>query len=161
MVGEAIQLSIDELRQLQQQFQAGQQAAQQDWAEVRAGCQQSRRDQADFRAGLCRVAGELSGVQGELKRVWNLLQTLVNEARSGTGIEGSNARMAGPAADDVASGPGKGDSPHLPERPSGCFAQMGTVPSSQPVNSAVLASALAQLELPHRDVAFPHNKQDY
>jgi hydrogenase maturation protein HypF len=25
-------------------------------------------------------------------------------------------------------GPGKGDSPHLPERPSGCFAQMGTVP---------------------------------
>jgi len=25
---------------------------------------------------------------------------------------------------------GKGDSPHLPERPSGCFAQMGTVPFS-------------------------------
>jgi hypothetical protein len=26
--------------------------------------------------------------------------------------------------------PGKGDSPHLPERPGGCFAQMGTVPFS-------------------------------
>ncbi len=25
---------------------------------------------------------------------------------------------------------GKGDSPHLPERPGGCFAQMGTVPFS-------------------------------
>jgi BlaI family transcriptional regulator, penicillinase repressor len=25
---------------------------------------------------------------------------------------------------------GKGDSPHLPERPKGCFAQMGTVPFS-------------------------------
>ncbi len=29
-----------------------------------------------------------------------------------------------------ATGGGKGDSPHLPERPSGCFAQMGTVPFS-------------------------------
>ena len=28
--------------------------------------------------------------------------------------------------------PGKGDSPHLPERPFGCFAQMGTVPFSHP-----------------------------
>jgi uncharacterized Fe-S cluster-containing protein len=27
--------------------------------------------------------------------------------------------------------PGKGDSPHLPERPEGCFAQMGTVPFSR------------------------------
>ena len=27
---------------------------------------------------------------------------------------------------------GKGDSPHLPERPGGCFAQMGTVPFSAP-----------------------------
>jgi len=27
---------------------------------------------------------------------------------------------------------GKGDSPHLPERPEGCFAQMGTVPFSTP-----------------------------
>ncbi len=26
----------------------------------------------------------------------------------------------------------KGDSPHLPERPKGCFAQMGTVPFLRP-----------------------------
>ena len=31
---------------------------------------------------------------------------------------------------DPASAGGKGDSPHLPERPGGCFAQMGTVPFS-------------------------------
>jgi cytidylate kinase len=30
----------------------------------------------------------------------------------------------------VAPNAGKGDSPHLPERPEGCFAQMGTVPFS-------------------------------
>ena len=29
------------------------------------------------------------------------------------------------------AGLGKGDSPHLPERPEGCFAQMGTVPFSR------------------------------
>ena len=28
--------------------------------------------------------------------------------------------------------PGKGDGPHLPERPEGCFAQMGSVPFSRP-----------------------------
>jgi hypothetical protein len=33
----------------------------------------------------------------------------------------------------IASRPEKGDSPHLPERPEGCFAQMGTVPSFRPV----------------------------
>jgi 23S rRNA (cytosine1962-C5)-methyltransferase len=32
--------------------------------------------------------------------------------------------------DDLAGSSGKGDSPHLPERPEGCFAQMGTVPFS-------------------------------
>ena len=31
---------------------------------------------------------------------------------------------------------GKGDSPHLPERPGGCFAQMGTVPFSDPFAAA-------------------------
>ena len=31
-------------------------------------------------------------------------------------------------------GHGKGDSPHLPERPGGCFAQMGTVPFSMPAS---------------------------
>ena len=32
----------------------------------------------------------------------------------------------------AALGPEKGDSPHLPERPEGCFAQMGTVPFFRP-----------------------------
>ncbi len=35
------------------------------------------------------------------------------------------------AREPMAEG-GKGDSPHLPERPEGCFAQMGTVPLSAP-----------------------------
>jgi glucosamine--fructose-6-phosphate aminotransferase (isomerizing) len=51
------------------------------------------------------------------------------------------------------SGREKGDSPHLPERPGGCFAQMGTVPffpdmadaDYQPLVSAVQAT-LAQLQ---------------
>jgi glutamate synthase domain-containing protein 3 len=34
---------------------------------------------------------------------------------------------------------GKGDSPHLPERPGGCFAQMGTVPFSQRLDKAGLS----------------------
>ncbi len=33
-------------------------------------------------------------------------------------------------SDAAKAGAGKGDSPHLPERPDGCFAQMGTVPFS-------------------------------
>ena len=32
---------------------------------------------------------------------------------------------------------GKGDSPHLPERPEGCCAQMGTVPFSRPLFGGV------------------------
>ena len=39
--------------------------------------------------------------------------------------------VAGAAERDLAPGAEKGDSPHLPERPEGCFAQMGTVPFFQ------------------------------
>jgi hypothetical protein len=43
---------------------------------------------------------------------------------------------------------GKGDSPHLPERPEGCCAQMGTVPFSAPCparRATAAATALCQL----------------
>ena len=46
-------------------------------------------------------------------------------------------KMAGrmyPFRADLTGRPGKGDSPHLPERPEGCFAQMGTVPFSRTQN---------------------------
>ena len=45
--------------------------------------------------------------------------------RGGVGPAG-----AVPGRADVALNGEKGDSPHLPERPKGCFAQMGTVPFS-------------------------------
>src|SRR3972149_4614889 len=47
---------------------------------------------------------------------------------------------------------GKGDSPHLPERPEGCFAQMGTDPFSAaadyaPPTPAELAAYFPDLEI--------------
>ncbi len=47
----------------------------------------------------------------------------------------------------------KGDSPHLPERPGGCFAQMGTVPFF-PTGSA---SAAALADLPSKIRLQPEN----
>ena len=47
----------------------------------------------------------------------------------GGGPRGGRRDFARPAAATAPSG--KGDSPHLPERPEGCFAQMGTVPFSR------------------------------
>ena len=44
------------------------------------------------------------------------------------------------------TGLGKGDGPHLPERPGGCFAQMGTVPFSEPT-PAELAPFFPDLEI--------------
>ncbi|MGA2063130.1 MAG: AIR synthase-related protein, partial [Thermoguttaceae bacterium] len=43
---------------------------------------------------------------------------------------------------------GKGDSPHLPERPEGCCAQMGTVPFSAAISipPSLLISALGQID---------------
>ena len=38
----------------------------------------------------------------------------------------------------------KGDSPHLPERPGGCFAQMGTVPFFLPVSAENVAGWFAE-----------------
>ncbi|MGD0896713.1 MAG: hypothetical protein ABR915_02685 [Thermoguttaceae bacterium] len=40
-----------------------------------------------------------------------------------------------------APGGGKGDSPHLPTRPEGCFAQMGTVPFSAPASDGYATGA--------------------
>ncbi|MGB7734841.1 MAG: TIGR03936 family radical SAM-associated protein [Thermoguttaceae bacterium] len=45
------------------------------------------------------------------------------------GIEGDDEVMELELAETTTAA-GKGDSPHLPERPEGCFAQMGTVPFS-------------------------------
>ncbi len=47
------------------------------------------------------------------------------EARGGSTALRQMAEIAQPEPES-----GKGDSPHLPERPFGCFAQMGTVPFS-------------------------------
>jgi phosphoribosylformylglycinamidine synthase len=50
---------------------------------------------------------------------------------------------------------GKGDSPHLPERPEGCCAQMGTVPfSAEPISipPSLMISALGQLDHASRAV---------
>jgi 4-hydroxy-3-methylbut-2-en-1-yl diphosphate reductase len=49
----------------------------------------------------------------------------------------------GPGDIDLAwfSEPEKGDSPHLPERPGGCFAQMGTVPFYRSSEQTVLLTA--------------------
>ena len=60
---------------------------------------------------------------------------LLEEFESATAPRPRRARPAcptRPTADSKrAAGLGKGDSPHLPERPSGCFAQMGPVPLSE------------------------------
>ncbi len=42
------------------------------------------------------------------------------------------AASAGRVQAELPQGQGKGDSPHLPGRPEGCFAQMGTVPFFPP-----------------------------
>ncbi len=48
---------------------------------------------------------------------------------------------------------GKGDSPHLPERPEGCFAQMGTVPfSSRPGIGLSLAKLNRVIDYPAADL---------
>ncbi len=44
-------------------------------------------------------------------------------------------------------GVGKGDSPHLPERPFGCFAQMGTVPFSDAFTNELRQSEIGDLHL--------------
>jgi cytochrome c553 len=51
----------------------------------------------------------------------------------------------------------KGDSPHLPERPEGCFAQMGTVPFFRPGTSGTcrqLADTLPPGSYQHLDVSW-------
>jgi exodeoxyribonuclease VII large subunit len=40
----------------------------------------------------------------------------------------------------------KGNSPHLPERPGGCFAQMGTVPFFRPIDCLVVARGGGSME---------------
>ena len=40
----------------------------------------------------------------------------------------------------------KGDSPHLPERPEGCFAQMGTVPYFRPIDCLVVTRGGGSME---------------
>ncbi len=46
------------------------------------------------------------------------------------GIEGDDEVMELELAETTTAEAGKGDSPHLPERPEGCLAQKGTVPFS-------------------------------
>jgi DNA-binding NarL/FixJ family response regulator len=62
------------------------------------------------------------GEQGRLQREQDEAARLLRQQRT---------LMEGVPPDDPRDPPGgKGDSPHLPERPDGCFAQMGTVPFS-------------------------------
>ncbi len=74
--------------------------------------------------------------QAELATLSDVEETLVGQLRGAAAVEPyldeSECGHAIAKAKGVAEGGGKGDSPNLPERPSGCFAQMGTVPFSLP-----------------------------
>ena len=60
--------------------------------------------------------------------------TLIGRLRTPSGGESYSAEpeFQAAVAEAIAKPAGKGDSPHFPERPFGCFAQMGTVPFSSP-----------------------------
>jgi len=111
---------------------------------------------ADAMAG--RFAQELGEVHGEAYRLPTMddarrkLAGLV-EASGWTSIGAVDRPLcrellAGIAPGRVAWAGEKGDSPHLPERPEGCFAQMGTVPffPGTPQNMAELSLGIVQAD---------------
>ncbi len=79
--------------------------------------------------------------QAELATLSDVEDTLIGQLRGAAApepyLDESECGRAIAKAKRVAAGNGvgKGDSPHLPERPFGCFAQMGTVPFSDPETS--------------------------
>ncbi|MGA2617410.1 MAG: hypothetical protein ABSF26_07360 [Thermoguttaceae bacterium] len=76
-------------------------------------------ESASLRTELARTRAEIASLRGQVDRLTEENRELAESLRaSGQLLEADEAE--------------KGDSPHLPERPEGCFAQMGTVPFFRP-----------------------------